>query len=95
MLLLSNKEEHADQAIEELKRWGDASKIHWVKCNLEDLKQVDEVAKKLKSEEKQIDAVCPQYLQYLRICTNTVLFTAHLQRRTWSRSIQRDPRRHR
>ncbi|KAI9872010.1 MAG: hypothetical protein M1830_001804 [Pleopsidium flavum] len=57
ILLLSNKEEHAEQAMEELKQWGDASKVHWVKCNLEDLKQVDEVAKKLKSEEKQIDAL--------------------------------------
>ncbi|MCJ1366890.1 hypothetical protein MMC16_006021 [Acarospora aff. strigata] len=57
ILLLSNKEEHAEQAIEELKQWGDASKVHWVQCNLEDLKQVDEVAKKLKSEEKQIDAL--------------------------------------
>lgn len=51
------KEEHAEQAMEELKKWGDTSKVHWVQCNLEDLKWVDEVAKKLKSDEKQIDAV--------------------------------------
>ncbi len=59
IILLSNKEEHAEQAIEALKQWGDASRVQWVQCNFEDLKQVDEVAKKLKNEEKQIDAVRP------------------------------------
>ena len=67
------KEEHAEQAIEELKKWGDTSKVHWVQCNLEDLKQVDEVAKKLKSEEKQIDAVrpTPDDTRAFSITTNT------------------------
>lgn len=58
------KEEHAEQAMEELKKWGDTSKVQWVQCNLEDLKWVDEVAKKLKSEEKQIDAVRPAPTPY-------------------------------
>ncbi|KAF6229401.1 hypothetical protein HO133_007517 [Letharia lupina] len=56
ILLLSQKEEHADEAIEELKKYGDASKVHWVQCDLKDLKKTDEVAKKLTSE-KQIDAL--------------------------------------
>lgn len=51
------KEHHAEEAMEELKQWGDASRVHWVQCNLEDLKGVDETAKKLHEQEKQIDAV--------------------------------------
>lgn len=50
--LLSNKEEHAEEAQEELKKYGDAGRVEWKKCNLEDLKQVDEVAKELSSLEK-------------------------------------------
>ena len=56
ILLLSQKEEHADEAVEELKKYGDASKVHWVQCDLKDLKKTDQVAKQLTSE-KQIDAV--------------------------------------
>ena len=56
ILLLSQKEEHADDAQEELKKYGDASKVHWVQCDLKDLKKTEEVAKQLTSE-KQIDAV--------------------------------------
>lgn len=57
--LLSHKEQHADEALEELKNYGDVKKIEWVKCNLADLKDTDQVAKKLKSELKTLDAVCP------------------------------------
>lgn len=56
ILLLSQKEEHAAEATEELKKYGDASKVHWVQCDLKDLKKTNEVAKQLTSE-KQIDAV--------------------------------------
>ena len=56
ILLLSQKEEHADEAMEELKKYGDTSKVHWVQCDLKDLKKTDEVAKNLKSEMK-IDGV--------------------------------------
>lgn len=55
--ILSNKEQHADEAQAELKKYGDVSKVEWKKCNLEDLKQVDEVAKELKSQLNQLDAV--------------------------------------
>lgn len=55
--LLSNKEEHADEAQEALKVWGDVSKVEWRKCNLEDLKQVDEVAKSLANELDRLDAL--------------------------------------
>jgi WW domain-containing oxidoreductase len=55
--LLSNKEEHADEAQEALKEWGDASKIEWRKCNLEDLKQTDDVAKNLAKELTRLDAL--------------------------------------
>lgn len=55
--LLSNKEDHADEAQEALKEWGDTSKVEWRKCNLEDLKQVDEVAKSLAKELGRLDAL--------------------------------------
>lgn len=55
--LLSNKEQHADEAQEALKEWGDISKVEWRKCNLEDLKQVDEVAKSLAKELDRLDAL--------------------------------------
>ena len=55
--LLSNKESHADEAITELKNYGDTSKIEWVKCNLADLKETDRVGKELKEKISTLDAV--------------------------------------
>jgi len=55
--LLSNKEEHADQAQEALKEWGDVSKVEWRKCNLENLSQTDEVARQLAKELTRLDAL--------------------------------------
>lgn len=40
-----------------MKEWGDISKVEWRKCNLEDLKQVDEVAKSLAKELDRLDAL--------------------------------------
>ncbi|KAF2092319.1 NAD(P)-binding protein [Saccharata proteae CBS 121410] len=54
--LLSDKEEHADEAQEGLKKYGDVERVHWYKCNLRDLKQVDQTAKELAKLEK-IDAL--------------------------------------
>ena len=60
MLLLSNKKQHADEAMEELQTFGDTTRVHWVQCDLSDLKQTDQVAKSLAKSEKRIDAVhCP------------------------------------
>ena len=56
IILLSQKEQHADEAMEELKKYGDTSKVQWIQLDLKDLKQTDSVAKQLQSE-KQIDAV--------------------------------------
>jgi len=47
--LLSNKEEHADEAQEKLAKHGDISKVHWMRCDLSNLKHTDEVAEKLSS----------------------------------------------
>ncbi len=55
--MLSMKEEHAVQAKESVKQWGDADKMEWVQCNLEDLQQVDQVAKKLKGDLEKLDGV--------------------------------------
>jgi NAD(P)-dependent dehydrogenase (short-subunit alcohol dehydrogenase family) len=56
--ILSKKEEHADEAQQELQKYGDVSKVEWMKCDLEDLKQTDEVAKELKQKLDRLDAVC-------------------------------------
>ena len=56
IIIVSQKEEHAEEAVEELKKYGDISKVHWVQCDLKDLKQTNEVVQHLKSEQ-QIDAV--------------------------------------
>jgi WW domain-containing oxidoreductase len=55
--LLSNKEHHADEAQTELEKWGDASKVEWRKCNLESLKETDEVAKALAKELDRLDGL--------------------------------------
>lgn len=55
--LLSNKEHHADEAQTELKKWGDASKVEWRQCNLESLRQTDEVAKGLAKELHRLDGL--------------------------------------
>ncbi|CAL8577106.1 hypothetical protein XPA_002952 [Xanthoria parietina] len=56
IFLLSQKEEHADEAMEELKKYGDTDKVHWIHCDLKDLKQTDSAAKQLQGE-KRIDAL--------------------------------------
>lgn len=56
ILLVSQKEEHAEEAMEALKEYGDTSKVHFVQCDLKDLKKTSEVAQQLKAEQ-QIDAV--------------------------------------
>ena len=55
--ILSNKEQHAESALEELKEYGDATKAHWVKCNLEDLKMTETVANQLANSQNPLDGV--------------------------------------
>ncbi|KAF1961879.1 NAD(P)-binding protein [Byssothecium circinans] len=55
--LLSNKEQHAAEAQTELAKWGDASTVEWRQCNLESLKQTDEVAKQLAKELQRLDGL--------------------------------------
>ncbi|KIV80422.1 hypothetical protein PV11_07922 [Exophiala sideris] len=55
--ILSNKEDHAQSAIEELKEYGDTSKVHWTKCDLEDLKFTDKVANELAQSHQKIDGL--------------------------------------
>ena len=56
LILVSQNEEHAEEAMEELKKYGDTNRVHWVQCDLKDLKRTNEVAQQLK-DERQIDAV--------------------------------------
>jgi WW domain-containing oxidoreductase len=55
--LLSNKEQHADEAKESMREFGDISKVEWRQCNLEDFKQTDEVARQLAKELTRLDAL--------------------------------------
>ncbi|KAF8252544.1 NAD(P)-binding protein [Wilcoxina mikolae CBS 423.85] len=55
--MLSQKPDHAELAKQELEKYGDPKKVEFVKCDLEDLKEVDATAKRLKGELKRIDAL--------------------------------------
>ena len=57
IIMLSSREDHASEAISKLKDWGNANAIEWQQCDLADLKQTNDVAHKLKSELKQLDAL--------------------------------------
>lgn len=57
IITLSSNEEHASMEMEQLKCWGDTDRVVWHKCDLQDLRHVDRTAKKLKDEEKRIDAL--------------------------------------
>lgn len=55
--LLSQNEQHAAEAQEDLKEWGDVSRVQWVPCNLASLKQTDEVARQLSRDLARLDAL--------------------------------------
>ncbi|KAJ9616562.1 hypothetical protein H2200_000281 [Cladophialophora chaetospira] len=55
--ILSNKEEHGESALEELKEYGDATKAHWVQCNLKDLKATEKVANDLAKSQDRLDGL--------------------------------------
>ena len=57
IILLSNKEEHASEAMEELKDWGEVDDIQWQQCDLADMKQTNGVAQKLKAELPRLDGL--------------------------------------
>ena len=47
--------------MEALHEYGDTSRVHFVQCDFKDLKKTEEVARGLKREEEQIDAVSDEY----------------------------------
>ncbi|KAH6625830.1 hypothetical protein C7974DRAFT_312535 [Boeremia exigua] len=55
--LLSQSEQHAAEAQDALKHWGDASRVEWRQCNLESFKQTDKVARELSKELSRLDAL--------------------------------------
>ena len=57
IFLLSNKEEHASEAIAKLKDWGDIGAVEWRQCDLADINKTREVALTLQKEIKQLDAL--------------------------------------
>ena len=57
IILVSQKEEHAEEARQGLQRYGDTTKVHWVQCDFKDLKNTNKVSQELHKTKKQIDAV--------------------------------------
>lgn len=72
--------------MEELKKYGDTSRVEWVRCDLKSLKQTDEAAKQLASLE-QIDAVS---LPSVFIWEVRLTVLADMQCRSGSWKVQRD-----
>lgn len=57
VIALSNDREHADAMLDDLKRYGDVSRMQWQQCDLRDLKATDAVAKKLKADLPRLDGL--------------------------------------
>jgi len=57
IIILNNSEEHAREAMADLKQYGDISRVIWQQCDLRSLQQTDHVAKKLRKEEQRIDGL--------------------------------------
>ncbi|KAI0122392.1 NAD(P)-binding protein [Daldinia grandis] len=57
LYLLGKKEEHLAEAEEDLKNYGDVSRVEFIKCELEDLRHTDEVAQNLASKLDRLDAL--------------------------------------
>lgn len=57
LYILGKKEEHLSEAEGNLKAYGDASKVHTIQIDLEDLRSVDSVASKLSSELPRLDGL--------------------------------------
>lgn len=55
--LLSRKEEHAQEAIDGLKDWGDINRVEWIQADFADLKQTNEVAQTLKKKITRLDSL--------------------------------------
>ena len=55
--MLSELPEHADLAKKELQKYGDASKVEYINCDLRDLRQVDSTAKELSSKLTRLDGL--------------------------------------
>ncbi|EON66148.1 hypothetical protein W97_05391 [Coniosporium apollinis CBS 100218] len=57
LIMISKKEEHGQEAIEGLKKYGDVDKVQFIQCDFEDLKSVDKVAKELSESLQQLDGL--------------------------------------
>lgn len=55
IVILSNSEEHMQEALADLKQYGDTSRVIWQQHNLRSLQQTEQVAEKLRLEQYRID----------------------------------------
>ena len=81
------------EAQEELKKYGDVSKVEWKQCNLEDLNQTDKVAKEL-SKLDRLDSVSA-YEGVQEQYNDMLMNKAYPECWSGCWSLQRDQRRHR
>ncbi|KAI4861679.1 NAD(P)-binding protein [Hypoxylon rubiginosum] len=57
LYLLGKKEEHLAEAKEGLKKYGDVSRVEFVKCELEDLRETDQMARSLDADLERLDGL--------------------------------------
>lgn len=55
VILLSRKEENGEEAIQEIKKLHPTADVHFISCDLGNLKQVREVADRLSRSEERLD----------------------------------------
>ncbi|XXH01680.1 hypothetical protein Hte_008041 [Hypoxylon texense] len=57
LYLLGKKEEHLDESKEALRSYGDVSRVEFIRCELEDLRETDRVARSLVANLERLDAL--------------------------------------
>ena len=88
IILVSQKEEHAEEAKEALEKYGDTSRVHWKQCDLKDLKRTNEVAQDLLRNEKQIDGVRAPRLLCFHLTTNKERSSFATQGKVWANTTR-------
>ena len=57
IIVLSNNKSHADDMLQDIASYGDASRIQWQQCDLRDLKATDKLAQHLKTTIPRLDGL--------------------------------------
>lgn len=57
VIMLSSNPKHADLAKQELHKYGDVGRVDWIKCDLANLREVDDTARRLREDMGRLDAL--------------------------------------